>query len=328
MGELWVVVDHERGEPKKASLQMLTAGRRLAEKLGHGLAAVFAGTGYERARERLGRFGATKVYVAEHEDLETYLAQPLVDLLVGLAQDKGPEAILFASVPAGKDAASGLAARLEAGVLADVVSIEAEDGSLVCTMSVFGGAMNTRCRVRGSPQIVCVKPNAFVAEEAPDAGEPAEERVEVQVADDAKRARIVDRVQEEAGGRPAVEEAAIIVSGGRGLQGPENFRIVEELADALGAAVGASRAAVDAGWYPHQNQVGQTGKTVSPQLYIAVGISGAIQHRAGMQTSKTIVAINKDADAPIFQLADFGVVGDLFKVVPALTEELKKRKGA
>src|SRR4029077_19896675 len=164
------------------------------------------------------------------------------------------------------------------------------------TMSVFGGATVTTCRVRGAPQIVCVKPNAFVAEDAP--GDLREVQVPVTLSDGAKRARIVDRVQQEAGGRPAVEEAAIIVSGGRGLGGPEHFALVEALADALGAAVGASRAAVDAGWYPHQHQVGQTGKTVTPQLYVAVGISGAIQHRAGMQTSKTIVAINKDADAP------------------------------
>jgi electron transfer flavoprotein alpha subunit len=180
--------------------------------------------------------------------------------------------------------------------------------------------------VKGSPQIICIKPNAFVAEESP--ATLAEERVEVAVSDDAKRARIVNSVKQEEGGRPNVEEAAIIVSGGRGLGGPEHFKLVEDLADALGAGVGASRAAVDAGWYPHQHQVGQTGKTVSPQLYIAVGISGAIQHRAGMQTSKTIVAINKDAEAPLLALSDFAVVGDLFKVVPALTEEINKRKGS
>jgi electron transfer flavoprotein alpha subunit len=325
MAELWVVVDHEKGEPKKVSLQMLSAGRRIGEKLGHDLVAVFAGTGFDAAKEKLAKYGASKALVAEGEDLEGYLVQPGVDLLTKLVQERSPEVLIFASVPYGKDLASGLAAKLGAGILADVVDIEPQDGGLVCTMSVFGGAMTTKCRIKGAPQIICVKPNAFVAEESP--AEAAEERVEVQVSDDAKRVRIADRVQQEAGGRPGVEEAPIIVSGGRGLGGPENFRIVEELADVLGAAVGASRAAVDAGWYPHQHQVGQTGKTVSPQLYVAVGISGAIQHRAGMQTSKTIVAINKDADAPIFGLTDFGLVGDLFKVVPALTEELKKRKG-
>lgn len=325
MAELWVVVDHEKGEPKKVSLQMLSAGRRIGEKLGHDLVAVFAGTGFDAAKEKLAKYGASKVLVAEGEDLEGYLVQPGVDLLTKLVQERSPEVLLFASVPYGKDLGSGLAAKLGAGILADVVDIDPQDGGLVCAMSVFGGAMTTKSRIKGAPQIICVKPNAFVAEESP--AEAAEERVEVQVSDDAKRVKVADRVQQEAGGRPGVEEASIIVSGGRGLGGPENFRIVEELADVLGAAVGASRAAVDAGWYPHQHQVGQTGKTVSPQLYVAVGISGAIQHRAGMQTSKTIVAINKDADAPIFGLTDFGLVGDLFKVVPALTEELKKRKG-
>ena len=325
MGEIWTILDHDRGDLKKVSLQMMTAARKLAGELGHEMAAVFLGSGYDAAKDKLGRYGAGTVYVAESEDIDGYLVQPAVEALARMVEEKSPDVLLFASVPMGKDLASALGARLGAGVLADVVDISADGDRLVCTMAVFGGAMNTTCKIKDSPQIVCVKPNAFVAEEAP--GEVREERIEVSVSDEAKKARVVERVQQEAGGRPAVEEAAIIVSGGRGLQGPENFRLVEELADVLGAAVGASRAAVDAGWYPHQHQVGQTGKTVSPQLYIAVGISGAIQHRAGMQTSKTIVAINKDADAPIFGLADFGLVGDLFKVVPALTEELKKRKG-
>jgi electron transfer flavoprotein alpha subunit len=327
MAELWTVIEQEQGDVKKVSLQMLSAARRFAGELGLEPALVFAGSGYEKAKDRLAKFaGGAKAYVADDPELDQYLLQPAIDLLVKLIREKQPAVVFFASVPTGKDLASGVAANLGAGVMADVVDLEGDGDRLNCTMSVFGGATVTKCQVKGSPQIICIKPNAFVAEEA--AGDLTEERAAVEISEGAKRARITDRVQQEAGGRPAVEEAAIIVSGGRGLQGPENFKIVEELADVLGAGVGASRAAVDAGWYPHQHQVGQTGKTVSPQLYIAVGISGAIQHRAGMQTSKTIVAINKDADAPIFQLADFGLVGDLFKVVPALTEELRKRKGS
>jgi electron transfer flavoprotein alpha subunit len=326
MGELWVVVDHEAGEPRKVSLQMLTAARKLAGELGQEPVAVFLGAEYERGKDRIAAYGPAKVIVGESDELATYPLQPAIDTLAGLIEERSPEVVLFASVPDGKDLASGVGAKARVGVMADVVDLSTQGGSLVCTMNIFGGATITTCKIEGTPQLICVKPNSFVAEESP--GEPAEDRVEVRISEDARRARVVERVQQESGGRPAVQEATIIVSGGRGLQGPENFRIVEDLADALGAGVGASRAAVDAGWYPHQHQVGQTGKTVSPQLYIAVGISGAIQHRAGMQTSKTIVAINKDADAPIFALADFGLVGDLFKVVPALTEEIRKRKGS
>ena len=324
MGELWVVVDHEGGEPRKVSLQMLTAGRRLAAEMGLDLAAVFAGGGFDKAKDRLAAFGATKAIIAEMP--EGFLLQPQIDAIAALVGERSPDVVLLASVPAGKDLAAGVAAKVGAGVIADAVDLEVADGRLLATKSVFGGATTVRCRVKGSPQIICVKPNAFVAEEAP--APLAEERVEVAVSEEAKRARITDRVRQEEGDRPNVEEAAIIVSGGRGLGGPENFKLVEDLADVLGAGVGASRAAVDAGWYPHQHQVGQTGKTVSPQLYVAVGISGAIQHRAGMQTSKTIVVINKDAEAPLLQLSDFAVVGDLFKVVPALTDELRKRKGS
>jgi electron transfer flavoprotein alpha subunit len=325
LSELWVVVDHDGGEVRKVTLQALAGGRRVAGDLALDVAAVFVGRGFDAARERLAAAGAGTAYVAASDELDGYLLQPQIETIASLIQEKQPSVVLFGSDALGKDLASGVAARIGAGVLADVVDLTVDGGELTATMSVFGGATVTKCRVRGTPQIVCVKPNAFVAEEAP--GELREEQVSVTVSEGAKRARIVDRVQQEAGGRPAVEEAAIIVSGGRGLGGPEHFELVEALADALGAAVGASRAAVDAGWYPHQHQVGQTGKTVSPQLYVAVGISGAIQHRAGMQTSKTIVAINKDADAPMFQLVDFGVVGDLFTVVPALTEEIKRRKG-
>jgi electron transfer flavoprotein alpha subunit len=326
MAELWVVVDHDAGEVRKVTQQALAGGRRVAGDLGLDVAAVFVGDGFDKARERLGSAGAGTAYVAASDELDGYLLQPQIETIASLIEEKQPAVVLFGSDALGKDLASGVAARIGAGVLADVVDLTVDGGELTATMSVFGGATVTTCCVRGTPQIVCVKPNAFVAEEAP--GELSEVPVRVTVSDGAKRARIVDRVQQEAGGRPSVEEAAIIVSGGRGLGGPEHFELVEALADALGAAVGASRAAVDAGWYPHQHQVGQTGKTVTPQLYVAVGISGAIQHRAGMQTSKTIVAINKDADAPMFQLADFGVVGDLFTIVPALTEEIRRRKGA
>jgi electron transfer flavoprotein alpha subunit len=314
MAELWVVVDHDAGDVRKVTLQALAGGRRIAGDLGLDVAAVYVGGGFDRARERLAAAGAGTVYVAQGEDVDGYLVQPQIEALAALIQEKEPTVVLFGSDALGKDLASGVAARIGAGVLADVIDLAVEGDRAVATMSVFGGATVTRCRVRGAPQVICVKPNAFVAQDAP--GELTEVPFAVAVSDGAKRARIVDRVQQEAGGRPGVEEASIIVSGGRGLGGPEH-----------GAAVGASRAAVDAGWYPHQNQVGQTGKTVSPQLYVAVGISGAIQHRAGMQTSKTIIAVNKDADAPIFQLADFGVVGDLFTVIPALTEEITRRKG-
>ncbi len=326
--ELWVVVEHEGGRPRKVSLQILTAARRMAGELGLEPVAVFVGEGSEEVLEPLAAHGASRVIVAEDPDLDAYLLQPSIAVLSSLVAERSPEVLLFASSPEGKDLAAGVAARTGAGVISDAVDLDVVEGRLVATKAAFGGATVVKCRVRGTPQVICVKANAFVAEEGQSPAVLVEERVSAAVPDDAKVARIVERVVQEGGGRPPVEEAAVIVSGGRGLGAPENFRLVEELADALGAGVGASRAAVDAGWYPHQAQVGQTGKTVSPQLYIAVGISGAIQHRAGMQTARTIVAINKDAEAPLFALADFGVVGDLFKVVPALTEEIRKRKGS
>jgi electron transfer flavoprotein alpha subunit len=311
MPRVLVLVEHEEGAAKKVTYEMLTKARDLGEPV-----AVFVGEGLEAAREGLARHGATAVYAAGGDNR---LSGPLTGALAAAADRAEPAAVLVAATPLGKDAGARLAARRGWGMLADIVDL---DGDLVATQNVFGGATTVRARVRTGTPVLAVKPNSFPVQEAP--AEP--EVVDLDLAEGQDATRVTDHVVQEQGGRPDVAEAEIVVSGGRGLQDPSNFALVEALADTLGAAVGASRAAVDAGWYPHQHQVGQTGKTVSPQLYVAVGISGAIQHRAGMQTSKTIVAVNKDADAPIFAISDFGVVGDLFKVVPRLTDEVAKRK--
>ena len=314
MPRVLVLVEHEDGVTKKVTYEMLTKARDLGDPV-----ALFVGEGLDGAREELARHGATAVYAAAGDNR---LAGTLTGALEAATDRAEPAAVLVAATPLGKDAGARLAARKGWGMLADIVDL---DGDLVATQNVFGGAMTVRARVRSGTPVLAVKPNSFPVEEAPAEPEVTDLGAERQA--DARGVRVTDHVVQERGGRPDVAEAEIVVSGGRGLQDPSNFALVEALADALGAAVGASRAAVDAGWYPHQHQVGQTGKTVSPQLYVAVGISGAIQHRAGMQTSKTIVAINKDADAPIFAISDFGVVGDLFKVVPRLTDEIVKRKG-
>jgi electron transfer flavoprotein alpha subunit len=317
MASILVLVEHDQGNLRKVTAQMLTKARQLGEP-----AAVFVGDGLDTATEALGRYGAKTVYSATGEGWTNQLTLPVVDALEAAADRAEPAAVLVAATPGGKDAGVRLAARKGWGVLADVVDL---DDNLVATQNVFGGATIVHSRVTAGTPVLTIKPNAFPVEESP--AQP--EVVDLGLTREAGPAevRMTEHVVEERGGRPDVAEAEIVVSGGRGLQDPANFALVEALADALGAAVGASRAAVDAGWYPHQHQVGQTGKTVSPQLYVAVGISGAIQHRAGMQTSKTIVAVNKDGEAPIFSISDFGVVGDLFKVIPRLTEEVVKRKG-
>ncbi|TDD20789.1 electron transfer flavoprotein subunit alpha/FixB family protein [Actinomadura sp. KC06] len=316
MAEILVLVDHVDGEVKKVTLELLTLANRLGEA-----AAVWVGPGYEGAKDKLGEYGAGKVYVAADEELTSYVVAPKAALLAQLVSEKSPGAVLVAATAEGKEIAGRLAVKTGSGVLTDVVDVT--DG-FVAEHSIFGGGIIAHARVRTGTPIIAVRPNSVAPEV--NAATPAEEQVTVALSDADKAAKVVEKVVQEKGERPDLTEAAIVVSGGRGVGGAENFSIIEGLADSLGGAVGASRAATDAGWYPHSFQVGQTGKTVSPQLYIAVGISGAIQHRAGMQTSKTIVAINKDPEAPIFELVDYGVVGDLFQVAPQLTEEITKRK--
>ncbi len=317
MAEVLVLVEHVDGTPKKVTYELLTLARSLGEP-----SAVFVGQGFDNAKDKLAEFGAQTVYVAADPELEQYVGGPKAQVLAQLVQDRSPAAVLVASTVEGKEVAARLAVKTGSGLLTDATGL-AE--GFVAEQSIFGGAIVVQSKVTKGTPVITVRPNSTAPEPSP--GAASEEQVSVTLSDASKKAKVLDRVTEKKGGRPELTEAAIVVSGGRGVGGPDGFQTVEALADALGAAVGASRAATDAGWYPHQNQVGQTGKTVSPQLYIALGISGAIQHRAGMQTSKTIIAVNKDPEAPIFELVDFGVVGDLFNVAPQLTQEVDKRKG-
>lgn len=315
MGEILVLVDHHDGSIKKVTLELLTLARKLGVP-----AAVWVGPGVDTAT--LAEYGAESVIVADDASLLDHPVAPKADVLAALVAERSPAAVLIPSTAEGKEVAARLAVRAGSGVITDAVDVDAD---LTATQSVFGGSTVVKSSVTRGVPVITVRPNATAPEPAPAAGT----RVDVSVtpASSSTAARITNRVVAQKGGRPELTEAAIVVSGGRGVGGAEGFAVIEGLADALGAAVGASRAATDAGWYPHQYQVGQTGKTVSPQLYMANGISGAIQHRAGMQTSKTIVVVNKDPEAPIFELADFGVVGDLFQVVPQLTEQVTARKG-
>ncbi len=318
MGEVLVLVEHADGAVKKVTGELLTLARRIGEP--H---AVWVGPGFDdTASAALGEFGATTVYVAGDEAMMSAPVAPKAEVLAQLVAEKSPTAVLVASTAEGKEVAARLAVKSESGVITDAVDVSAD---LVATQSVFGGSTVVHSKVTQGTAIFTVRGNSVAPEPAP--ATPAREDLTVALSEAATKARVTGRTVASKGGRPDLTEAAIVVSGGRGVGSAEGFAVIEALADSLGAAVGASRAATDAGWYPHQYQVGQTGKTVSPQLYIANGISGAIQHRAGMQTSKTIVVVNKDPEAPIFELADFGVVGDLFTVVPQLTDEVTKRGG-
>ncbi len=310
------------GGVRKTTLEALTAARALGEPSAVVIGAPGTAAG---VRNTLAEYGAATVYVAESEEIDQYLVAPKAEVLAQLVEsarnDGGPAAVLMSSSAEGKEIAARLAIKTNSGFLTDVTDIAA-DGT--ATQVAFAGATIVHSKVTTGTPIYTLRGNSVTPEPAPAAG--AEKPVDVAISDDAKKTRVVDRVVEQKSSRPELTEASIVVSGGRGVASAENFSIIEALADSLGAAVGASRAAVDSGFYPHTFQVGQTGKTVSPQLYIAVGISGAIQHRAGMQTSKTIVAVNKDPEAPIFELADFGVVGDLNTVVPQATEKITARR--
>ena len=319
MAEVLVVVEASRAAGvKKVTLEMLT----IARTLGTPSAVVLGGAGAAaQFAEKLGEFGAEKIYAGEGDEIDGYLVAPKATVLAELVRSVQPAAVLLASTQEGKEIAGRLAVKLDNGLLTDAVEVAA-DGT--ATQVVFAGSAIVKSKVTRGLPIVTIRPNSITP--APQPATPAVEQLAVSVSAADRLTKVVERVAEQKGSRPELTEASIVVSGGRGVASADNFKLVEELADLLGGAVGASRAAVDSGFYPHQFQVGQTGKTVSPQLYVALGISGAIQHRAGMQTSKTIVAVNKDPEAPIFELADYGVVGDLFKVVPQAAEEIRKRK--
>ena len=318
MAEVLVLVEHSEGAVKKVTSELITAARTLGEPC----AVVIGAPGTAAPLvDDLKAAGATKIYVAESADAEAYLITPFVDVLASLVESASPAAVLIPATADGKEVAGRLAARIGSGVLSDVVDVK-EGGTAI--HSIFGGAFTVEAKVNADVPVITVRPAAVEAQPSAGAGE----QVAVEVPAPAPNAaKITSRKPAVAGDRPEPTEAAIVVAGGRGVGSAEKFTVVEALADSMGGAVGASRAAVDSGYYPGQFQVGQTGKTVSPQLYIALGISGAIQHRAGMQTSKTIVAVNKDEEAPIFEISDYGVVGDLFSVAPQLTEAVKARKG-
>ncbi|MBF7081740.1 electron transfer flavoprotein subunit alpha/FixB family protein [Desulfallas sp. Bu1-1] len=317
---IWVFAEQREGQIKKVTYELLSEGRKIADQLGEELCAVLLGKGVAGLASSLGEYGADKVYVAESDALENYTTDGYTNVVADLVKQYEPGALLLGCTVTGRDLAAQVAQRLETGLMTDCTGMAIEDGQLVFTRPIYAGkAMVKAACPEARPVMATIRPNTFAA--VPNAREAEIITVTPNTGD---IRQVIKDIVRQISERPELTEADIIVSGGRGMKGPENFKLLEELADVLGAAVGASRAAVDAGWIPHTYQVGQTGKTVSPVLYIACGISGAIQHLAGMSSSKCIVAINKDEEANIFKVADYGIVGDLFEVVPLLTEELKK----
>lgn len=319
MAEVLVLVERADGVVRKASLELLTLARRFGEP-----AALVCGPTDDATTGVLGEYGATKVYVVEGAELGDYLVLPKVDALVAVVGQSDPAVVLVTAGPEGREVAARAAVRLDSGIVTDAIDVEPGDGGPLVTQSVFSGSWSVQSQVvRGTP-IIAVRPNAVAAQTAPE--QPAVVAVAVEFSDAARGARVTNRTAKTSTGRPDLADARMVAAGGRGMGSAEAFQLVERLADAFGGAVAASRAATDLEWYGRDYQVGQTGQTVAPQLYIASGISGAIQHRAGMQGSRTIVAVNKDPKAPIFAISDFGVVGDLHTVLPALLDEIAKRK--
>jgi electron transfer flavoprotein alpha subunit len=319
VAEILVLVERSDGTVRKATLELLTLARRLGEP-----AALVCGPSDDSTGKILGEHGATRVYVVDNPDLEDFLVAPKADALVAVVKKVSPAAVLVTSGREGTEVAARAAVRLDSGIITDAVDVVAGERGPVATQSVFAGTWTAQSEVvRGTP-IITVRPNAVVPEVAPT--EPVVESVQVEIDESSRGSRVVQRTPKTGTGRPDLADASVVVAGGRGMGSAEGFEVLERLADALGGAVAASRAATDLGWYGHDFQIGQTGKTVAPQLYLASGISGAIQHRAGMQGSRTIVAINKDPKAPIFAIADLGVVGDAHAVLPALVAEVERRK--
>lgn len=318
------IAEQREGEIRKVSYELVSEGRRLADSLGQELTTILLGSGVKDKAPTFGHYGADKVLVADDPRLGTYTTDAYVSVIGELVKANDPAILILGGSVQGRDLSARLAARLGVGMAQDCTVFSIEDGNLVATRPIYAGKAYAKMTFSDSwPQMATARPNVMTLNE-PDESKSAEVIDATFSLDDSSlKTKVVDTVKDESG-KVDLTEADIIVSGGRGMKGPENYNILEELADVIGATVGASRSAVDAGWRPHTDQVGQTGKVVSPNLYIACGISGAIQHLAGMSTSKVIVAINKDPDAPIFQKADYGVVDDLFKVVPPLTEEIKK----
>ena len=320
MAEVLILAERSGATPRTATLELLTLARRLGEP-----AVVVCGPADDAVIRALGEHGAVRVYVVDDPVVTDFLVAPKAEALVEVVRRSAPVAVLVTASREGTEVAARVAVRLDSGIITGATDVTPDPGGPLVTQSVFSGTWTTQSQVvRGTP-IVTVRPNSVAAEAAPV--EPVVERVSVEYTDAARGARVTAGAPASSTGRPDLTDASVVISGGRGMGSAEAFGLLERLADELGGAVAASRAATDLGWYGHDFQVGQTGKTVAPQLYLASGISGAIQHRAGMQGSRTIVAVNKDAAAPIFDIADFGVVGDAHTVLPALIDEIARRKG-